>query len=146
MNIKKCTALFVVVMATAVAVCQEKVPPYLVVENIDDEDYGIHGKVVMGVTDPAEVPAHMKIPNGIVAIDDCAFEDCTSLASVVIPRSVTKIDSRAFSKCSPNLKIQYDGTKSQWNAISKGGNSVYSILQTIGTFIVQCTDGVVTQK
>ena len=58
------------------------------------------------------------IPRGVTSINGSAFADCKSLKSVSIPRSVTSIGSHAFSKC-PNLSVQYDGTKAQWEAISK---------------------------
>ena len=75
-------------------------------------------------------------------VGDYAFSDCKSLVSVSIPRSVMKIGYAAFEKCL-NLKVQYDGTKAQWGAISKAENYYFP---TIGTFTVQCTDGVVTER
>ncbi|MDE5776016.1 MAG: leucine-rich repeat domain-containing protein [Treponemataceae bacterium] len=60
-----------------------------------------------------------------------AFQDCTSLKNVSIPRSVTTIGSGAFSNC-VNLTVQYDGTKAQWEAIKKYNS---------GTFSVRCSDG-----
>ena len=75
--------------------------------------------------------ADVTIADGVTAIGNAAFEGCTSLASVGIPRSVTRIYGNAFSNCSPNLKIHYDGTKAQWNAISGIKPKV----------TVHCTDG-----
>ena len=82
------------------------------------------------------------IPRGVTEIGDYAFSDCKSLASASIPRSVMKIGYAAFEEC-PNLKVQYDGTKAQWGAISKAENYYFP---TIGSFTVQCTDGVVTER
>lgn len=102
--------------------------------------------------------ASVTIPSSVTKVDDGAFQNCTSLVSVIIPRSVTKIGAGAFCGCtllasviipksvteikldafgnSPNLNIQYDGTKAQWKAISKGN----CVSKTTG-IIVWCTDG-----
>ena len=82
------------------------------------------------------------IPRGVKKIDDGAFSGCTSLVSVLIPRSVTEICITAFQGCGSKSRVQYDGTKAQWGAISKGQYRY----PTIGNFTVQCTDVVVTEK
>ena len=97
----------------------------------------------------------MSIPGGVRKIAEGTFWGCTSLASVTISRGVTKIDGYAFFGCtslmsmsiprsvteisgiygSDKLKIQYDGTKAQWEAISGKPKAT-----------VQCSDGVITVK
>lgn len=73
------------------------------------------------------------IPRGVTRIESKTFTYCKSLATVVIPRSVTYINA-PFAWCSQNLRIQYDGTKAQWNAI--GGDKP--------NVTIQCTDGIIT--
>ena len=47
------------------------------------------------------------IPSTVETIDYCAFDDCTSLRSVVIPASVKRIDAK-FGKCSSLMSITVD--------------------------------------
>lgn len=170
----KVAALFAAVVLTAgFAACQEKMPSYLVVEDIDEDEF--QGKAIMGVTDPAKVPEHMKIPNGIAgiaseafkecaslkrvtlpksmtAIGNSAFEDCTSLASVTIPNSVTVIGDNAFWGCTNLKDIQYNGTKAQWNAIKDDLGSYGTPIREIyddmfwraDSVIIRCKDGDIT--
>ena len=60
------------------------------------------------------------IPDSVTSIGRSAFAGCTGLASITIPDSVTSIGSWAFENCTSLTKINYRGTKEQWNAISKG--------------------------
>ena len=57
--------------------------------------------------------------------------------SVTIPDSVTEVGNYAFLYCSSLTSINYNGTKAQWNAISKGSpwNSY------TGNYTIYCTDG-----
>lgn len=50
---------------------------------------------------------YLVIPSTVETIDYCAFDDCTSLRSVVIPASVKRIDAK-FGKCSSLMSITVD--------------------------------------
>ena len=73
----------------------------------------------------------------VTKIGDSAFTGCKSLESVTVPANVKEIGRWAFSDC-PNLSVQYDGTKEQWDAIKK---SEYGI----GKFSVRFKDGSVAE-
>ena len=57
--------------------------------------------------------------------------------SVTIPDSVTSIESDAFRYCRSLTEINFEGTKAQWKAISKGSNWNYNT----GAYTIYCTDG-----
>ena len=62
------------------------------------------------------------IGNGVTSIGECAFGTCTYLRSVTIGDSVTSIGYDAFEGCTSLSSIQFKGTATQWNAITKGSN------------------------
>jgi len=66
------------------------------------------------------------IPSGVENVAFCAFSWCSSLTSIDIPDSVTNIGEYALSCCESLASIKYGGSKSQWNAISKGANWDYN--------------------
>ena len=109
-------ALAAMILMAGFAACQDEVPPYLVIEEIDDDEGNFHGKVIMGVTDPAEVPAHVKIPNGVAGIA-YVFKDCTSIESVEIPKSVKKIGYGTFADCKNIAVVTYKGSFKDWCAV-----------------------------
>ena len=111
-------ALVAMMLMVGFAACQdEEVPPYLVIEDVDNDVVGIHGKAVVGVTNPAEVPAHVDIPKGVAKIGWEAFAGCTSLESVDIPKSVKKIGYKAFADCKNIAVVTYKGSFKDWCAI-----------------------------
>ena len=111
-------ALVAMMLMVGFAACQdEEVPPYLVIEDVDNDVVGIHGKAVVGVTNPAEVPAHVKIPNGVAGIA-YVFKDCTSIESVEIPKSVKKIGYGTFADCKNIAVVTYKGSFKEWCAVN----------------------------
>lgn len=51
-----------------------------------------------------------KIPDGIVSIDDYAFQECNKLKTITIPNSVTEIGENAFSTCDSLEKVILPGS------------------------------------
>ena len=77
------------------------------------------------------------IGDSVTSIGNGAFEYCTSLTSVTIGDSVTSIGDEAFYNCSSLTSIHYNGTKTQWYAISKN----YDWNYRTGEYTIYCTDG-----
>ena len=80
------------------------------------------------------------IPNSVTSIGERAFYGCTSLASVTIENSVKTIGWYAFQNCTSLTSVIFTGTKTQWNAISKGTYWNYGCPFTE----VVCSDGTVS--
>jgi len=101
------------------------------------------------------------ISGNIKEIGSCAFENCSSLGSVVLgnsiissigenafgyciglksielPVTLNSIRDRAFLGCSALTTITYKGTKSQWASVLKG----YNWLFNTKVKFIKCTDG-----
>ena len=77
------------------------------------------------------------IPDSVTLIGGSAFAGCERLTSVTIGNSVTSISSFAFQGCSNLTSITFNGTKAQWNAITKGPDWNYAT----GNYTIHCTDG-----
>ena len=79
----------------------------------------------------------LTIPDGVTAINAYAFED-SKLTSITIPQSVTSIGYNAFEYCPSLERIDYLGTKAQWEAIEK--NSM-GWIDDAAKYTIHCTDG-----
>ena len=77
------------------------------------------------------------ITNNVTSIGANAFEGCDNLTSVTIGNCVTSIGAWAFSGCYNLTSITYNGTKSEWDSISKG----YLWENHVPATYVTCTDG-----
>ena len=69
-----------------------------------------------------------------------AFYD-RDISKVTIPDCVTSIGEYAFYYCRSLTSINYNGTKSQWDAISKG----FVWNQQTGTYKIYCIDGTISK-
>jgi hypothetical protein len=79
------------------------------------------------------------IPNDgtVTEIGDYVFWGCEGLSEITIPRGIKRIGEYAFRGCFLLDMIRFEGTQSEWYAITKGYNWSYeSHINTI-----RCTDG-----
>ncbi|MGM9664528.1 MAG: leucine-rich repeat domain-containing protein, partial [Eubacteriales bacterium] len=81
------------------------------------------------------------IGDSVTSIGSYAFYNCSSLTSITIPYSVTGIGDKAFWYCSSLTSINFNGTKAQWNTISKGTDWNYNT----GSYKIYCTDGTISK-
>lgn len=77
------------------------------------------------------------IPDSVTNIGDYTFFGCTGLTSLTIGKNVTSIGDSALEGCTDLTSITYNGTKAEWEAITK----VYSWDNSTGNYTVHCTDG-----
>lgn len=60
----------------------------------------------------------IQIPNGVTCIPKGLLDGCSSFSSISIPKSVTSIEDSAFHGCASLTDVYFEGTQSQWDAIS----------------------------
>lgn len=78
----------------------------------------------------------IKIPDSMTFIGKEAFLQA-GLVSVYIPINVTRIGDEAFKGCYDFAYINYEGTKKQWENITKGSNWKHN-----KTITICCIDGI----
>ena len=78
-----------------------------------------------------------RIHENTKAICDRTFSGCSGLTTISIPEGVTNIGDWTFSGCSGLTSITFQGTKDQWNAITKGNDWNKST----GKYTIHCEDG-----
>ena len=72
--------------------------------------------------------ATVKILGNVTRIGTGAFSGCyNALTSITIPGSVTEIGVRAFNQCYQLANVYFDGSKAQWNAVTKGSEWNYYV-------------------
>ena len=93
-------------------------------------------------TTPATPANSLVIPAGTTSIAESKYLDRTDFKSVFIPDSVTSIGVCAFYGCKRLTSINYNGTKAQWKAITKG----IAWNDCTGPYTVYCTDGIICKS
>lgn len=63
------------------------------------------------------------LPSSLSFISGALFLGCSQLTTIHIPVSVTSIGNNAFADCPSLMTVTYPGSKTQWDAISKGSNN-----------------------
>lgn len=81
------------------------------------------------------------VPNNVSEINKETFCSCSSLESITIPNSVTYISEEALGYCSVLKRIDFQGTKQEWNDITKH----YKWNYKSGSYVVYCTDGTISK-
>lgn len=77
------------------------------------------------------------IPEGRTKIANYVFSECSNLAKVTMPSTMTGIGMGVFDGCSNLTEITYNGTKSQWNNVSK----YMAFDRDLNDITIHCTDG-----
>ena len=72
-----------------------------------------------------------------------AFLGCSSLKKVIISKKMKNIEANVFSECSALSDIYYEGTKAQWQSITKKTNWDKNVgsENVFGSYIIHCSDG-----
>ena len=117
---------------------------FRIIVDEDHPNYSVRDTVLYNKnqTELVFCPGNMsacEIPDSVMTIGEYAFGNCTYLPSITIPDSVTSIGNSAFFGCTGLSSITFNGTKSEWNSISKGANWQLGIPATE----VICSDGTV---
>lgn len=75
------------------------------------------------------------VPAGVTDINKWAFNWCDNLVSVTLPDTIRRIEDGAFNGCHPDLQIQFNGTRREWEFATWDS----SLVVTKGS--IHCLDG-----
>ncbi len=84
----------------------------------------------------SEVTA-ITLPSGLTQISTMQFLGCSGLTRLYVPAAIKLLDIQALNGCTSLTDIFYDGTKEQWEAITKEDDWY----KGSGDFVIHCTDG-----
>lgn len=87
-----------------------------------------------------ELVENITIPSDVTDLKYCTFYGLYSLKSVTLSENVKSIGNRCFQNCTELSTMNYSGTMSQWNSITKGSSwkSNTKLTQVI------CSDGAIS--
>lgn len=77
------------------------------------------------------------LPSGLTQISTMQFLGCSNLTRLDIPAGLKLLDIQALNGCTSLTDIFYDGTKANWEAITKEDGWYNGT----GDFVIHCTDG-----
>ena len=60
------------------------------------------------------------VPNNVTVLGEQVFENCSALTTVTFGRQLTEIGKKSFSGCTALKDVYYDGTDTNWEAITIG--------------------------
>lgn len=90
--------------------------------------------------------ADVTLGNAVTEIGLTAFEECASLTKIALPVSLKNIGYNTFMDCVKLKRIEYKGTREQWETIQKGewwdavGGWDEEEQKIIRDYILSCTD------
>lgn len=81
------------------------------------------------------------IPDHIDRIKGSAFKNCGRLTQVTMPKSIVQIYDQAFLGCNNLKRINYLGTKKEWNKIVIDYSAFTATVGVLANIKVHCLDG-----
>ena len=81
------------------------------------------------------------LPDGFKKIVE-GFDNCMYLKTIYLPSSITKLEAEIIVSCISLQKIDYKGTKTQWNAIEKDDRWNFQAK----AFVISCSDGIIEMQ
>lgn len=81
------------------------------------------------------------LPDGFKKIVE-GFNNCMYLKKIYLPSSIAKIENDVLVNCISLQKIDFKGTKAEWNGIEKGERWNYQTK----SFIISCSDGTIEMQ
>ena len=78
--------------------------------------------------------------SNLKTLSERAFGDCTALTSIILPATVNKLYTYAFLRCGKLSAIYFEGTTTEWSAVSKG---TYWKSSAPATYVI-CSNGKVS--
>jgi hypothetical protein len=96
----------------------------------------VKGQLEAYFTEQTQVTS-ITLPSGLTELSMMQFLGCSNLTRLYIPAGLKFLEDQALNGCSSLTDIFYDGTKAQWEAITKEGRWY----KGSGDFVIHCTDG-----